>query len=318
VKKMTNDDNSDRQEDSVENIDPPVSQNLSSEEGAAILPDSECDAESIPQVDEVLPAEPTTEETPVLCEEILEIQDDVPEESSEAESCSLQDSNSLILDKLNSLSEAVEALAQTQSAREAELTARLGSFEKRNLELQEVLSKQVRWLTNQIEGLATTLAAPRLRLLLTDLLQVDDFLGRLLDASTKAEATADPPRYGIVLSKLRKVMKSHGVSVVPGEGLFDENLHEIEEVETTDCPDKHDTIKEVVRNGFRTETELLRPSHVVVWQYRPESTPAEDDCKADGCVCAELPTDAACPEACETPDTEPESNDPPVVGDGEE
>lgn len=146
---------------------------------------------------------------------------------------------------------------------------------------QNTLSRQIRWLANKVEALPTTLAEPRLVQIFSNLLQVNDLLESLIADSEKKAPHEGQPRYDLALKKLRNVLTSSGVTRIPCDGAFDADFHEAVGVEETSSEDFHDMIKEVVRSGFRTEHELLRPASVVIWRYRTPR-PDEEKCEEKG------------------------------------
>ena len=144
---------------------------------------------------------------------------------------------------------------------------------------QEMLSGQIRWLNNKVEALPTSLADPRLRQVFMDLLQFNDLLENLVADSKRTSQERKEPRYEMILSRVRKILERSGVMLIPCDGKFNADLHEATDVETTKVADDRDTIKEIVRNGFHTEQELLRPASVVIRRYeapRPEEQEPEE------------------------------------------
>jgi hypothetical protein len=65
--------------------------------------------------------------------------------------------------------------------------------------------------------------------------------------------------------QLRRALAALGVSVIDDSGRFNESRHEVVDVRQTGDESLHEHIAATVREGYRTDTELLRPQQVVAW-----------------------------------------------------
>lgn len=94
-----------------------------------------------------------------------------------------------------------------------------------------------------------------------DLLDVVDNLERALEAS----GSLDDLKAGVemILRQIQGLLRQHGVQEVPGEGVFDPNIHEAvgrEERPDLEAPE----VTRELQRGYRIHERLLRPARVMV------------------------------------------------------
>ncbi len=140
---------------------------------------------------------------------------------------------------------------------------------------QQILPRQVRKVNENIEGIAHSLAEPRLRDLLKELIFLHDLLRTMGE-----NADEDGPRdnYECLLTQITQMLQANGVEQINIDtgGAFDPSLHQALKAQPCESPEDVDTIAEVIRPGFKTENNILRYAEVVVMKEQTDDEEAEE------------------------------------------
>jgi molecular chaperone GrpE (heat shock protein) len=81
----------------------------------------------------------------------------------------------------------------------------------------------------------------------------------------------------LIAGQIEQFLAVEGVERINAEGaLFDKAVHK--PVGTVECLDasKHNSVRDVVRHGFRSEHSVLRPAEVKLAKYKEPPDPAND------------------------------------------
>ncbi len=75
-----------------------------------------------------------------------------------------------------------------------------------------------------------------------------------------------------IASQFHQTLKNEGLTLFGAEGdTFDPNIHECMSVTVTDDKNKDETIVQVLQQGYKLHTELIRPAKVIVAQFKETS-----------------------------------------------
>ena len=142
--------------------------------------------------------------------------------------------------------------------------------------------KQIRTLSNKMDGLATSVSEPRCRALLLDFVRIGDMVDQCLkgpgDESEADPASRHQRNYEILRTQIRQVLVMNGLTEIPTDGPIDFRLHHGMDSVPCDSPENHNQIVSVIRPGFQTEdgTEVLRAADVVVSKYQKPTSEKQD------------------------------------------
>ena len=111
-------------------------------------------------------------------------------------------------------------------------------------------------------------------LLLQDLLSFYDSLlwySETLNSVQKdTEKIEQISNYALLLEEFSDLLQARNVYPLPPQKDFDSSLHRVVEVVSTNDKKQHNTIKSVVKKGFKRKDTILRFEEVVIYQYNEE------------------------------------------------
>jgi molecular chaperone GrpE len=133
------------------------------------------------------------------------------------------------------------------------------------------LPPQLRRIASKVDAVSTAVADASYKALLLRLLGILD----LIDGMRSSQRPEDVERHFEVLAtQLRQMLEANGLSEIPTDQPFDPAMHHAIERIETEVREQHDRILRVVRPGFRTDQQVLRPAEVTVgYCPAPESAP---------------------------------------------
>jgi molecular chaperone GrpE (heat shock protein) len=154
-----------------------------------------------------------------------------------------------------------------------QLREQLDAVEKAVNELkrgQELVSAKLRELSGSVENVATTFSEPRIRDLLTSLLLLQDLLEQMADKANREDPAAD--NYRNLLIQIHQILALHGIEIIPTNTRFDGNLHRAVQCIETDDISEAGQINRVIRQGFKSGSNVLRYADVEVKIARNKNT----------------------------------------------
>jgi molecular chaperone GrpE (heat shock protein) len=148
------------------------------------------------------------------------------------------------------------------------LSGQLVAIEQRVQALRDEVAcipDSLRQLGRNVQGLSTSLAEPRLRSLLTDLLMLLD----LVDQAGRAGDGTGPAAQWLrtIGDQMRQILRLQGLTEIVAAGRFDPTVHRAVEGVAVTVPEQDQQVLRVLRCGFRTERSVLRAADVVVARY---------------------------------------------------
>ncbi len=142
------------------------------------------------------------------------------------------------------------------------------------LERVSFLPGQLRNLGGRVDAMAASISESRYQALLKDLLGLHDLVDQLIRSVRAAAGTAADDRlksYEIIRTQIIQILEYNGLTRIPARGPFNPDLHRA--VDRVPCPSEEEAgmIVEKVRDGFKTDHQVLRYAEVVVSCNAPEA-----------------------------------------------
>ncbi len=179
------------------------------------------------------------------------------------------------------IEQGVNSLLQEELTR---LDGRLGQIMAGVEQTSEKISYipgQIRNLGGRVDAVATSISESRYRSLLKDLLGIYDLIDQLIRSVDFSAEEADRQHnnnYRIIQTQISQILEYNGMKKIDTQGVFNPEIHMAVDRELCDDPQNAGTIAKVVRDGFRTDHQMLRYADVVIYYYQtPEQESEETD-----------------------------------------
>ena len=186
-------------------------------------------------------------------------------------------------EQVNEVAKALANISKDLTEFREHFTKRLDKLDKMSAATTDQIAHvpaQIRMIASKIEGLTTAVGESRHRALLMDMLRIYDLVDQVLrglSANSEYEVLDEHRcNYEILRTQIQQILELNGLSKIPVEGKFNPKLHRA--VQSIPCEDQAlaNHVAKVVRDGFRTEQNVLRFAEVEVYSYEHPQTNAEE------------------------------------------
>ena len=179
------------------------------------------------------------------------------------------------------------------------------------------LPPQIKIFGRKIETLSTSISESKYNNLLKSLLMIYDLVEQSLISlnSEKVVTTIDDHRRSldVLKTQLLQTFEINGLTQIPAVGdKYDPKIHKALKVEPVEKEEENGINIHVLRPGFRTESQVLRYSDVVVGKYIPQEQTAVTGTETGSCEPGPADSNVSDDNTEKIPEKSPSENAPPA------